>query len=239
MAQTPIVGASPGASWVSVCNTALRAVGKDRISAIGGSDPNALICADLLPDAITAVLAANDDWCVLRKRAQLVVDGDYVPAYGYLYAYALPNDCSDFQQDGVIAINAVPAGTTISDDDTLSSMPWAREDRWILTNATACYLKYQRLLYNEDAATLPDWFLHAVHDQLAVNLCMPLRQNVGLLKILDAGAAKSLSAALANDDKMKSKPSARDTRGYGYYEETRMGYGGGADAGGIDPNGRW
>ena len=168
-------------------------------------------------------MAANDDWCVLRKRAQLVVDGNYVPAYGYLYAYALPNDCSDFQQDGVIAINAVPAGTTISDDDTLSSMPWAREDRWILTNATAVYLKYQRLLYNEDAATLPDWFLHAVHDQLACGLCMPMRQSPSLLRVLTKNADDSLRNAIANDDKMKVTYQGSGVRGYKYYEDTRGG----------------
>ena len=223
MAKTPIVGISQGASWVSVCNTALRAVGKDRISQLGGSDPNAMICADLLPDAITAVMAANDDWCVLRARAQLSVDPNYVPPYGYLYAYALPNDCSDFQQDGVIAINAVPVGTTISDDDTLSSMPWAREDTWILTNATAVYLKYQRGLYNEDAATLPDWFLHAVHDQLAVSLCMPMRQSPSLLRVLTKNAEDSLRNAIANDDKMKVTFQGSGIRGFKYYEDTRGG----------------
>jgi hypothetical protein len=224
MPGAPIQGVNAGSSWVDVCNTALRALGMGRIANLTGTDPSSLACADLLPDAITSVCSASDDWACLRARAQLVIDPLYVPVNDYLYAYSLPADCSDFNQNDVEAIDAPAVGSLPNPQPypVRSTFRWSREDRWILTNATLVYLRYNRNPVQSDAATLPDWFLHAVHDQLAVNLCMPLRQNVGLLKILDASAAKTLSAALANDDKMKYKASARDTRGYGYYEETRM-----------------
>lgn len=241
MPGAPIQGISAGVSWVDVCNTALRAIGMGRIANLNEGSPSALACADLLGDAVSSVCSASDDWACLRARAQLQVDASYTPINDYLYAYLLPADCSDFNQDDIEAISAPAAGSTPNPYPypVRSTFEWSREDRWILTNATLVHLRYNRNPVQSDAGTLPDWFLHAVHDQLACNLCMPLRQNVGLLKILDANAQKSLYAAIANDDKMKYKASARDTRGYGYYEETRMGYGGGADAGGIEPNGRW
>jgi len=197
-----------------------------------------MICADCLPDAITAVMAENDDWCVLRARSQLSVDPSYVPPNDYLYAYLLPNDCSDFQQDGVEAIDAPSNGASLTTPPgSKSSYPWSREGIWLLTNATLVYLRYQRNPVNEDAVTLPDWFLHAVHDQLAVNLCMPMRQNPSLLRYLEKSADRSLRNAIANDDKMKQTAVGSDVRGYGYYEETRGG-GGTCD---HDPTGqgRW
>ena len=232
-AGTPIQGVDPGLSWVSVCNTALRAVGKDRISSIGdGGDENSRLCADLLTDAITAVMSADDDWCVLRARAILNQDGDYTPAFGFSYAYLLPSDCSDFQKDGVLAIDPLPSGQ-LPREGTQGTYRWRREGKWILTDAGAVYLTYQRNPMNEDATTLPDWFKHAVHDQLAVSLCMPGRQSPALMRFLTKQAADSLRNAIANDDKMKYVASGVDTRGYGYYEETR---GGGPDERGDDPS---
>jgi hypothetical protein len=197
-----------------------------RIANLAEGTPSALACADLLGDAITAVCAASDDWACLRARAQLQVDGTYTPINDYLYAYVLPNDCDDFSQDDVEAIDAPGTGVVISPPGRRSNYPWSREDRWILTNATLVYLRYNRNVVDSDSTTLPDWFKHAIHDQLAVNLCMPLRQNVGLLKILEAASQKSLYAAIANDDKMKQVKTASDYRGYGFYEETRMTGGG-------------
>ncbi len=226
MPGAPIQGVNAGVSWVDVCNTALRMLGMDRISSLSGNDndKSRLACADLLPDAITAVCSASDDWACLRARAQLVLDPTYVPVNDYLYAYSIPVDCSDFNQADVEALDAPQAGSPTNPYPytVRSTHRWSREDKWILTNATLVYLRYNRNPVQADASTLPDWFLHAVHDQLAINLCMPLRQNVGLLNVISKGAEKSLSAALANDDKMKYKASARDKRGYGYYEETRM-----------------
>lgn len=220
---TPIQGISPGNSWVDVCNTALRAVGAKRISTLSDGSPSQQACSDLLGDAITAVGAANDDWCILRARAQLSVDSTYTPPNDYLYAYALPADCDEFQEDGVEAIDQ-PANMQIIPvpPGMRSTHSWSREGRWLLTNATLVYLRYQRNLTNEDAALLPDWYLHAIHDQLAVALCMPLRQNVGLLARLEKAAASSIAAAIANDDKMKETWQGSKVRGYEYYEETRM-----------------
>jgi hypothetical protein len=219
----PIQGIAPNNTWVAVCNTALRAIGAKRISRLTDGSPSQQACSDLLGDAITAVGASSDDWAILRSRKQLAIDPSYVPPNDYLYAYALPADCDEFMEDGVEAIDA-PANMQVVPvpPGKRSTHPWSREDRWILTNATLVYLRYQRNLLNADAATLPDWFLHAIHDQLAVALCMPLRQNVGLLARLEAAAAKSLAAAIANDDKMKETWQGSKVRGFEYYEETRM-----------------
>jgi hypothetical protein len=223
MPGTPIQGISAGVSWVDVCNTALRAIGAARISNLTDGSPSQLACSDLLGDAITAVMAANDDWCILRVRTQLTRDPKYVPPNDYLYAYTLPSDCSDFQQDGVEAIDQPPSSNPlVLPNGSPSNHKWSREGNWILTDATLVYLLYQRNLNNEDPSILPDWFFHAIHDQLAVGLCMPLRQNVALLRILEKAAEKSLQAAIANDDKAKETWEGSKTRGYDYYEKVRM-----------------
>lgn len=218
------VGQSPQGSWVAVCNAALRAIGAQRISNLADGTPSQQACSDLLGDAITAVTSASDNWAVLRKRVQLAIDATATPPVNdYLYAYLLPVDCVDFIASDVEAVDAPPVGAVVQPPPgRKSNYAWIREDRWILTNATLVYLTYARDVVNTDAATLPDWFLHAIHDQLAVALVMPLRQNPALLRQLTAHAAESLRNAIANDDKMKDVPDGEKTRGYRYYEETRM-----------------
>lgn len=219
---TPVKGFSFGNSWTDICNGALRHVGARRIQTLQDGTESAIACADMLADAITEVIAADDDWCVLRKRAQLSVAPEYVPPNDFLYAYALPNDIVNFSQDGVEAIDApAPTNPSTIPPGSPSSHEWRIESSYLLTNATLVYLTYTRQLMDEDAATLPRWFTLAIEHKLAEHLAMPLRQNATLATRLEKKADQAIRAAISMDDQMKETWEGSKTRGYEYYEQRR------------------
>jgi len=220
---TPIQGTTYGKSWVDVCNWALRRIGCKRITSLTDGSKEQLACSDLLGDAITNVVSANDDWACLRARVQLAVDASYVPPTDFLYAYAMPNDFERWVDiETYIDASAVPPAG-VWNEPPVQQMPWSREQNWILSNSTVVYLRYGRTVNNEDAGLMPKSFVCAVQTALAVALLVPLRQNVGLLPHLEKQAADALKDAIATDDQSKQTWEGSRKRGYRYYEEARYG----------------
>jgi len=223
MPGTPIQGTTYGKSWVDVCNWALRRIGCKRIESLSDGSREQQACTDLLGDAITNIVSANDDWACLRARAQLAVDAGYTPPNDYLYAYALPNDFEawvdiETYNSAVSVVSLAPWGFPC-----VRELPWSREQNWVLSNATIVYLRYVRTVNNEDAGLMPKSFICAVQTTLAVSLLLPLRQNVGLLAHLKQESKEALQDAIAMDDKSKQTWEGSKKRGYRYYDETRYG----------------
>lgn len=217
---TPIQGTSYGTGWVDVCNWALRRIGAPRISTLNDGSTQQIACTDLLGQSISEVIAANDDWACLRARAQLSRDASYTPPNDFKYAYLLPSD-----YEGFVAIETLDAPAPQLDPLNPRPLqpvyPWSPQGNWILTSATLVYLTYTRTPTNEDGATLPKKFRWAVAMQLALNLVMPLRQNVQLQKIMEGVAKGAIKQAIASDDQAKQTFVGPEERGFGYYDEVR------------------
>lgn len=78
-------------SNTELVNLALIGLGKARISSLATDQgESAKICRDKWPEVRDAVLRGND-WRCLIKRTSLAREAA-VPAFGYLYQYALPTD---------------------------------------------------------------------------------------------------------------------------------------------------
>jgi hypothetical protein len=225
--STPLQGTSYDKSWTDVCNTALRLIGAPRISSLTDGTNSQIACSDLLADAISEVVGGNDDWNCLRTQAILNKDSGSPPLFDYLYAYLLPADYERF-----ISIETADTPAPIIDPSNPHPIaplyPWKVVGNHVYTNATLVYLWYHRTVGNEDAATLPKSFLHAIHAALAASLVMPLRQDPVLLKAMEGKAAKELMQAIAVDDAGKQTKVGSQERGYTYYDENR-------DLGPIDP----
>jgi len=76
-------------SWVSICNMALRRIGKGSlITSLAGTDKESVACNDAYEAARDAVLE-DFDWKCASYRKALTQDSS-TPAFGWDYQYSLP-----------------------------------------------------------------------------------------------------------------------------------------------------
>ena len=181
-----------GNSWVEIANRALGRLGKNRIDSLVSGDDASQYVNTFLGEAVEAVLSARS-WS-FAKRVELARRVD-APAFGYLYAYALPSDL----------VNLVSIDT---------DMEYQPEGDSILTDAEAVYLVY--VARPTDPGLLPGYIKKAISTHLAALLATPLTSSEGLSALIRQEAALALEEAVRADAR-RFQPGSADS----WYDEAR------------------
>lgn len=109
---------------VDICNDALNELGDQPITALTDNTVRARLCNQFYDKAVEYVLRAGN-WNCATKRTTLA-RLQSAPAWGFTYAYALPNDWM----------------RTISTHLDEDGLRWSQEDGKILTDEEAVKIKY-------------------------------------------------------------------------------------------------
>jgi hypothetical protein len=151
---------------IEICNQALLRVGADTIASLDtGSDLNtpvvreAALCNIFFDQALAETLRIFPwNCCSARSIPSRLTES---PAFGYAYAYQLPNDCAR-----VVSIFDSP-------NQSVTGTRWIIEGRQILCDYKKVYLKYVRV--PENVNTLDALTTQGLICKLALKLAMPLQ----------------------------------------------------------------
>ncbi|XPV77045.1 MAG: hypothetical protein ACNI27_03755 [Desulfovibrio sp.] len=153
-------------SKVKICNRALAMIGEAaRIINLDESSETARLCRLMYEDLLHAVLEEHP-WGFAHCRKDLGGPVLPAPAFGFRFAYQVPNDCIK-----VLEIYD-SKGTQIKEE-----MSWEREgDRLVIDVPNRIFIKYTRKV--EDAGLYPPLFVEALVARLSAELSEPLaKQN--------------------------------------------------------------
>jgi len=173
------------ASEISVCNVALGYCGASLITSFNDNTVESNLCEanySLIRDAVLE----DADWSFALKRAELPALAN--PELGYGNAFQLPVDC-------LRIIQASP-------DDKFSHdnrMEWELEDRKILTDQGACFIRYVRQV--KDVQRFSPAFIQALGYRIASDLAIPLTKSVALQKQMYGIYDNHMRVARGNDGK--------------------------------------
>ena len=153
---------------IDICNQALLKVGQDAITSLDTSSAtneeyihSAKLCNQFYDQALDEVLRMHK-WNCCMKRA-IPAQLSETPAFGYDYAFQLPNDC-------VRIINVFDSADQYDD-----GMVWVVEGRAIYCDYSTIYLKY--VARPQVVSALDALCAQAVICNLALKLCIPLQLN--------------------------------------------------------------
>jgi len=116
------------ADRVEICNMALALCGTRRITAMDNPSREARVCNDNY-DICRRTLLRKHRWNFATKRTVLDTVSPTAPAFGFEYAFPLPDDC--------IRIYAVYSGTAILDE-----VMYRVEGKNLLSDSSQLWLKY-------------------------------------------------------------------------------------------------
>lgn len=175
-------------TWTDVANLALSRLGSDLISSLEDGTQAAKYCS-LHVDRVYKALLSSGDWAFARARATLA-RADSAPLFGFVFAYALPDDfiaLSSLLDDNGNATEGVDA-----DDQA-----WRLEGLSILTDATQVSICYIRT--PDNPRMFPEWFTRAMVALLASELAVALARSESLRSILYQEGQILLRDALAKN----------------------------------------
>lgn len=138
------------ATKVSICNTALRAIGAKRISSFDEDSEEAEHCRDIY-DQIRLSLLRKHPWSCAKKRAILSPVSTY-PSFGYAQAFLLPHDY----------VRVI--------DTSIES--YEIENRYILADTNRINLIY--IFDNDNEATWDPMLCEALSLKMASSMCKPI-----------------------------------------------------------------
>lgn len=115
-------------SIVQICNAALASIGGRRIVALTDPTREGRSCNDLYDSSRRSVLRMHKWNCAVKREILTTVDSP-APAFGFTYAFTLPND--------FIRVHTVFEG-----DIAISDEEYRVEGLSIATDRTSVYLKY-------------------------------------------------------------------------------------------------
>lgn len=139
-------------SKVSICNTALIALGDSPIAAFPPTETTtrAKQCANIYDDVRDSVLRAHP-WTCARKR--VIVSADVAaPAFGYSYQFTIPSDCL----------------RVLSITEEGEQVPYTIESGKILCNQGVVYLTY--IWQNDEPANYDELLVSALSKAIAARL---------------------------------------------------------------------
>lgn len=166
------------ASDTEVVNLALVRLGLEPIAALDENNDRARAATRLYPQARDELLRGSN-WNFAQKRVELAQTTPD-PAWGDLFAYALPTDC-----------------LMVLETDLLDTSPWRLEARTLVTAEAGVSILYVARI--EDPAQWDALFTEAVVDKLAFLLSYPLTRNAQLGEVLLRKAEDSLRKARSRD----------------------------------------
>lgn len=158
-------------SIVSICNLALSNIGKDNISSIDESGPEAKACRQFY-DHVRDMLLQTYPWRWAGKTVSLAeVTNDKPGAWGY--AYQRPTDCLKVRYvRPQYSENDVGIGSPQTD---AFGIMHEIEGQTIYTDISPAFLRYTYRV--TDPTKFPPLFVEALAWHLAVRLAMPLTRD--------------------------------------------------------------
>ncbi|HWK44923.1 MAG TPA: hypothetical protein VNT30_09390 [Stellaceae bacterium] len=175
---------SLGDSIISICNTALFALGEDPISSLGDPTKRAILCKARFDPVRRAVLRAYP-WNCAKKQAQLAAAAT-PPLFTYANAYPLPPD--------FLRMYDLPES---------DKAQWEIIGRQLLTDEGAP-LDVVYIQDLTDPTVMDPLLVECIGDQLAAELAQPLTQSQakqqGMLTVLKG----KLDAARLADSQQNS-----------------------------------
>lgn len=191
------------ASDVQICNMAIGMMGGGRIATIDDASAEGRACKtvfSLLRDEVQESHA----WTFARKRASLA-RLDETPAFGYLYAYALPSDCLRVLKMDGDEYEIVDQSTTQEIVIDSYGKKWEIEAGKLLTDEEEVKILY--IARVEDPAKFPPSFVQAFSARMAVALAMSVAKNFKLADALNAIFERRMARAKSLDaDTDRTKP---------------------------------
>lgn len=158
-------------SIVSICNLALSNIGKDNISSIDESGPEARACRQFY-DHVRDMLLQAYPWRWAGKTVSLAeVANDKPGAWGY--AYQRPTDCLK-----VRAVRPLYSNDLVDIEDAKTDsygIMHEIEGQTIYTDISPAFLRYTYRV--PDPTKFPPLFVEALAWHLAVRLAMPLTRD--------------------------------------------------------------
>jgi hypothetical protein len=146
-------------SEVEICNDALAMIGHEPfISSLDQAGKTAGLCKVFYPRARDELLRSHP-WNFATRRAEIAASTS-TPAWGYDSSYPLPSDCLR-----VLGLDGHPA------------TDWRLEGKAIVCNETAP-LNVLYVAQVTDPEQFDASFSRALAGRLAVDLCMPLANNI-------------------------------------------------------------
>lgn len=172
-------------SEVSICNQGLGWLGASLITSFDDNSDESNLCRAnycLLRDAVLEAA----DWSFAVKRVQLSALAS--PTLGYGQAYQVPEDC-------LRVIQASPN----DDFSHVTDMQWEFEDRKILTDEGAVFIRYVHRQI--DPVRYSPGFVNALAYRIATELAIPLTRRLNLQGQMLGLYEKSLGEAMGSDGK--------------------------------------
>lgn len=170
------------ASEATVANQALFFLGRQSISSLDDSKPDA-IAINTIFDTVRDQVLAMHPWNSAIKRDQLTTEASPAPEYEFDNAYDLP---ADF----ISLVSMQPPG---------EEYPFRIENGQLLTDATDPYIKY--VYQNTDPATWSPLLQRAVAYQLAIDVSQNVTGSDTKMEMLRRGLDDALSEARYQDAK--------------------------------------
>lgn len=176
-------------SITGICNLALSNLGEG--ASIGDFNEVSVLAAKCRGhyDIERQALLSSHLWRFAKKRATLSALGT-APAFGWAFAYSLPNNC-------------LRVWTLNGDEARMPDAEWEIEGQAILTDATVADIVYIQDL--TDVTLFPPLFVKAFALSLAASICVEITNSA------DAKAAllnefQAITQAAGWKDAVESKP---------------------------------
>lgn len=148
------------ATEVSICSSALLALGGKSITSFSDGTTNANLCLQFYPETRDELLRAHP-WRFAIKRETLAQDATFTASWEWDYGFKFPTD-------------SLRVLSTSIDPEA-----WQREGALIVCNASALSIKYIRRV--TDVALFDVNFIVALEGALAMKLCKPVTGSLSAL----------------------------------------------------------
>jgi len=153
-------------SEISICNQALGWLGANLITSFNDNTVESNLC-EANYALIRDTVLEETSWSFALKRKELPALAD--AELGYSHAFQLPVDC----------ITLIRAYKT-TEFRTIDTLDYVLEDRKILTNNGACFIKY--VFKQNDVQRYTPNFIQALAFRIASDLAIPLTKSAALQK---------------------------------------------------------
>jgi hypothetical protein len=172
------------ATQVDICNIALTSLGDQRIVSLSDNNERARLCSARYDDVRDAVLRAYH-WNCVTKRVQLTASSD-APVWGYTTKFPLPADCLR-----VLDVQSY-------------EIPFEVEGRFIVTDASTCYLLY--IAKVTDETQYDALLVQTIGARLAMEIAEPLTGRRDLRQDMTAKYQALLAEARSADSAERGLP---------------------------------
>lgn len=182
-------------SLVNIYNKALAHIGKRRLTSENDLNNRAETCNDMYEFALKSTLEARE-WTFATRRTVLLPDTSATPAWGYNYAFKLPND--------VLRVLECRDGRFNQD------MAWEVEGDYLYSTRPSASIRL--LFLQENTLKFSPQFVEMLAIKLAADICVALTENRALALELEAKYERMKAEAAALDGLQASRERLRSDR---------------------------